>query len=207
MTQPQVQVFVVRSRTDVRYRWRILTRNHREVGRATAAACTPFEARQDVARVRELARQDRLRPVLSSRPAEGGWRWSLLAEAEEVAVSHRAYSRRRECVAPLQQFLQLLSEPDGELKVVDLSEATYRPGRKPLPPRPAGAPLLECVRRVQVPEQAGEVRVPEPVAGHAAAGHEITEHPMMGHRIPAQPRAGIPTVVFPGAGPRLIGTA
>lgn len=162
MTQPQVQVFVVRSGTEVRHRWRVLTRNHREVGRATVLAQTPEQARLDVARVRQLAVDGLLRPVLSSRPTEGGWRWSLLVGADVVAVSHRAYSRRRECLAPLQQFLALLVEPDDELKVVDLPEATYRPGRRPLPARPAGAPLLERVRPVQVPEQGGEVVEDQP---------------------------------------------
>ena len=196
MTQPQVQVFVVRSRTGVGYRWRMLTRNHREVGRATSTAGSQLEAREDVVRVRELARQDLLRPVLSSRPTEGGWRWSLLADADEVAVSHRAYSRRRECLAPLQQFLQLLCEPDSGLKVIDLAEATYRPGRKPLPPRPVGAPLLERVRRVPVPEQAGERFEPEPVVGHVAAlvggTGDAADRPVIGH---------------PGEGNGLIGTA
>lgn len=194
MTQAQVQVFVVRTRNDPAYRWRVLSRNHREVGRATVLAPSPIVARDDVARVRALAREDQLRPVLSSRPTEGGWRWSLLVDEHVAAVSHRSYSRRRECMAPLEQFLELLREPDCDVRIVELAPATFRPGRVPLPPRPAGAPLLE--RSVRKPALVDEVDVFDEFDEVVIAGPAATSRP----QVPG--RHGLMA-----GGRRLIGTA
>lgn len=153
MTDPLVQVFVVRTRSDVRYRWRVVTRNRRELGRGTCAAESLLSVREDFALIRGLVESDALRPVLSSRPSEGGWRWALLHGNDEVAVSHRAYSRRRECLAPLTQFVELLKDPEQELRIVDLPDVTRRHDRRPVPPRPARSPLVERVRPMSTAER------------------------------------------------------
>ena len=139
---------------------------------------TPGAARADFELVRSLVESDVLRPVLSSRPVGGGWRWALLRADAEVAASHRAYSRRRECLAPMEQFIDLLRDPANELRMVDLHDVTRRPDCRPLPLRPVQAPLVERIRPVEAP--GGELCL-------------VSEETLSGSAFPRPPRVIGPT--------------
>lgn len=115
--------------------WRLVATNRREVGRSAQVFVSPEDAVADFCRVAHHGRAGTLRPAVLNGGAEDGWRWLLSIESTEVARSHRAYSRRRECLSPLGLFLALLVAAPADPEVVLLPELPRpRPGRPTSPP-------------------------------------------------------------------------
>lgn len=82
-------------------RWRLLGRNHRELGRSPHAYADEAACRGAVVALR--CRIDDARPVVTV-DGTGRWLWRLDVNGVPVAVCARAYARHRECLANLRQF-------------------------------------------------------------------------------------------------------
>lgn len=83
-------------------RWRLLGRNHRELGRSAHLFIDPAACRGAVFALK--CRLDHARTVVVG-DATGRWSWRLHVDGVPVAVGGRSYVRQRECLDNLNQFL------------------------------------------------------------------------------------------------------
>ncbi|MGW5240167.1 hypothetical protein ACWEOW_14655 [Monashia sp. NPDC004114] len=111
-------------------RWRLITANHRDLGRSAEFFADAIGA---VTSIRVLlAGLERLERALACGVDDGLWRWTLLLDDEPVARASRGYRRRIECELSVKQFVVLAAESvvNPQLRTFDQSARSRPPGRR-----------------------------------------------------------------------------
>lgn len=156
--------------------WRLVAANGREVGRSRRVFAAADDAVADFCRVAAHGRVGTLRPAVLNGGAEDGWRWMLSIDTTEVARSHRAYSRRRECLSPLELFLALLVSAPEDPEVVLLPELPRPRPARPCSPPPRPTAIVDT--RSGRLDKLARARLVQPVAirsASLAAGAPVEE--------------------------------
>lgn len=115
-------------------RWRLISANHRDLGRSAMIYGDSSAALQSIKGL--VAGLERVERTLNCSHEDGQWRWALRLDDADLAAASRGYRRRIECELSVKQFLALSasSTVNPQLRTFDNSARTRGGSRRIAPP-------------------------------------------------------------------------